>query len=425
MEYSFSADGSPESCRLLETGESIRFISREVRRERTGVHALVAIAHEDTALAHSTFNIGRSEDRSRLAKAAAKMLTPVVTKDYSLQQLTHDLDVFCLGLGAAWEEQRFTEDLFDVDDPIEPLRRVLWPYVIEGGGTIFFGPPGGGKSYLGLTMALSIGAGVSRLWRVDQPRPILFVNLERDGASMKRRLQLLCHIFGIHGTAHRVTLLNARGQSLAAVERKARAFMAAHNDGVLFVDSISRAGQGSLVDDETANRIVDLLNRVCRTWVAIGHSPRADQSHLYGSIHFEAGEDIGVKVAAEKRGNTLGIALEMVKANDVAFAPICYLALEFNESPDDPDDTYLSNIRKATAREFPELASGRALSRFEKIRGWLEDNGPASAREIDKALRIGESHVTEVLRNNPNAFRFVEKRGASSLYDVVDRSEAP
>jgi hypothetical protein len=69
---------------------------------------------------------------------------------------------------------------------------------------------------------------------------------------------------------------------------------------------------GDLTENGAGNKIVDALNGMAETWLAIGHTPRASAEHVYGTVHFDAGADLMVKLTSEQdEDGPLGISLEM------------------------------------------------------------------------------------------------------------------
>ncbi len=103
---------------------------------------------------------------------------------------------------------------------------------------------------------------------------------------------------------------------------------------VVILDSISRAGVGDLNENQPVNRAIDMLNRLAPTWLAIAHTPRADETHVYGSVHFEAGEDLGVGLIAQTSmdGLLTGVGLRVDKANDLPKnIPLGIHAMEWDE----------------------------------------------------------------------------------------------
>ena len=158
--------------------------------------------------------------------------------------------------------------------------------------------------------------------------------------------------------------MTARGRSLAGVQEAVKATIERHDVGLLVLDSISRGGFGNLIENEVGNGIVDALSSLCPTWLAIGHSPRADATHVYGSVMYDAGADIMVQVLSEQRPKELGLGLRITKANDIGKQPMKAIGLEF-------DDFGLSRIRKAYESQYPELTKGEDQSDADQIMTYL------------------------------------------------------
>lgn len=363
MKASLSPEGVDFTIPLeSETTVILRF--RQIRRERTGIHALLAILFGEVILTYDNLNIERREERQRLGNAAHKRLPGDVTKDaLSQDQLNHYLDIAVLQTPRIWEQDRLQIVQYqDIDQP-PPVVFAVKPYIIHGGGTVFFGPPGAGKTYIMQSMALAISAGQVGVWNVQQQCPVLYVNLERDGNSLWRRELALRQAMGIKRPD--VSYLHARGMPLQTIYQKVKGWLMdkPENGAAVMLDSISRAGQGSLIEDESANRFVDLMNSLpARWWAAIGHTPRGDSEHLFGSIHFDAGMDIGVQVKTEPRENEVGLALKITKANDIGHFKPQYLALEFG-APDAP----IRGIRTAAEKEFPDLLGQMPVSLADQV----------------------------------------------------------
>jgi len=398
----------------LPTGDTILYLASDARRERTGFHAKISIAFNNATLEYDTFNIGRSEDRGRLAKAAhAHLEGSIAEETYSLLTMRRDLGSFCDAFPTYYEVSRLVEDMpdIDVDAPITPLTILLNPYIVEGAGTIIFSPPGGGKTYTGMTMGLMLGTGRSDLWPVSQARPVLWVNLERDGDSIKRRLQMLCRAFNIRGRQHQMAFLHAKGLSFLAVHRRVKAWTREHPTGVVFLDSISRTGQGSMKEDDVANRIIDMLNGAARTWIALGHTPRADDDHQYGNIMFDAGEDIGVKLSSEERQDgdelILGVSLIIKKSNDGLKGQPFYMAFDFKNGE-------LWLVHGARDSDFPKLLVAIPRSEEQKIIDYLLEYTKGTATQVSAATGVSRPNVSSYLSHGD---RFV-KLGQGKVGDA-------
>lgn len=396
--------------RTIETGQVLDFRAWDIRKERTGTHASVEILCQGAVLCFSEgLNVGRDEDRVRLANSAFKHLEPV--KDvYKASFLKNDLDMFARGLDDAALALVEPQAVGGLLEPVKP-RLLLRPFVIEGGGTIIFAPPGRGKSYTLMLMQVCMDAGLASLWSIVQGKTLL-INLERSADSVRARLGNINQVLGLPRD-RQVFIQNARGKSLTDVARAAERFIQRHDIRCVFVDSISRAGSGDLNDNQSVNRIIDILNRIAPTWVALAHTPRSDESHIYGGIHFEAGADVVVKLLSEQneRG-PLGIGLQIDKENDLGKQPIWQAALEFTEWG-------LAAVRFATPHEFPLIDSQKKISMRDALIQHLLDVGASDATEVADTLGFNRSNVSNLLNNDP-VFIKAGKLSRRQLYGVSE-----
>jgi len=402
-----------EQWDVPEIGSPLTFKAANARRERTGVHASVSIVHGDTSLAWSLLNIERDEDRTRLANSAHRNFSDVDKRAFPVSNLKHILDLFCAEL---WDKhvQGLEGELMEGDPDIGPPKQLVGPYVIEGGGTIIFAPPGRGKSYILMAMAVSLDAGCAKVWPVRESRRLLVINLERSRDSMRYRLARVNRALGLD--ARRPLLfLNARGRSLLEMADGVAETVRKERVETLFIDSISRSGMGDLSDSTVANKIVDTLNGLCPTWLALAHSPRSDESHIFGSVHFEAGEDVGVRLLSQVGEQITGIGLEVVKVNDLAPPPLAAYALTWG-----PDG--LGDIRTARRHEFPEIEAGKRLTLPEEIAEYLKLVGTASGTDIAEALKRNRSNVSSLLSSDSRFVR-VGKQGREMHYGLRASAE--
>lgn len=399
-----------EYSQSLESGPTLTISADSIRKERGSCYARVFIRLDDHTLAWTGLNVESDPDRVRLVNSAFKhMLTPD-QKALPNAALKQTLDVFSEGLWAAYASL-FEAEFMAGDADIAPTEFGLEPYIVMGGGTILFAPPGRGKSYTALLMAVSIDAGVQTIWRVERPRPILFINLERAKTSLRRRISFVNLALGIEATRP-LLFINARGKGLREIEDAARRSVEKHGVEVTFMDSISRAGLGSLVEDRPANAIIDTLSRICPTWLALAHTPRQDEGHAYGSQMLDAGEDLGVQLLTQLTNNgTLGVGLKVVKANDIAFPPLQVLAYSF-------DQYGLSGARVAKRGEFPEIDAKKHMTAQEQIREYLLQVGEAGASVISAQLDIARQTVSKVMAADTSLTR--RRVGHEVLYSVSE-----
>lgn len=394
---------------FLETDKRLRLIATDIRRERTGVHARVHIGLDADMLAWNSFNVERDEDRTRLSNAAHKHLGELDRQCWSAEDMRKALSGFCLGL---WDASLNQLDIglmagkLRAEGAVFPIR----PFVIEGGGTIIYAPPGRGKSFTAMLMSVSLDAGYDGLFAVDKARPTLYVNIERSADSMADRLARINDCLGVEAERP-MHFMNQRGRNLQDIIEAIRRYVDQHKIDIVMLDSISRSGFGDLNENSSTNKLIDALNGACSTWAALAHTPRQDESHVYGSVHFDAGIDVGVKLTTQLGSEgAIGVGLVVTKANDAPTGgkPLMFV-LEF-------DQTGLKNVRQPARGEFIELESGPVQSTQAACMAFLKSYGEANAGTIALELGLNRSNVSSEL--NKASWATKRKVGKEVLYGV-------
>ena len=391
--------------RRVASGEALVLRAKDVRPERTGVHAHIEVLCEGVLLGYSIFNIGRDEDRLRLANSIHKNHLKSLAGVYPPEYLKNDLDMFAHGLDEASLELLSPGLVAGTEVPHLPDFR-LRPFVLDGAGTIIFAPPGRGKSYTLMLMQVCIDAGVQLLWPV-RPGRTLLINLERSAASVADRLGNINAVLGLSRTRP-VPMVNARGRSLLDVVRSVERYIVRNRIECVFIDSITRAG-ADLIGMEGINRVIDTLNRIAPTWVGLAHSPRSDDSHVYGGIGWDAGADLMVRLSSEQDNDgPLGIGLQVDKENDIGKQPMWLGALEFSPYG-------LKSVRLGRPGEFVEVESKQHMGMKETLRQHLLDVGVGDASELARDLGYNRSNVSQLLNHDP-AFIKAGKLGGRQLF---------
>lgn len=413
-------DGSALTwVKALDTGTAILFKAESISRRASGIHAKVSLLGKAKAgkdfvlLASDLFNVERNEDKTRLANSTFKLLSDKAgdKQVYTAAALKHDLDLFCEGLWAAHltdlEPQFFAPDTDETE-----ATYLLRPFVMMEAGTFIFAPPGAGKSFLLMLMAVSIDEGCCKLWPCVAGR-VLFVNLERSQKSVLKRLSRVNRALGLDPN-RKLLMLNARGRSLVDIIEPVRRAVKDHAVDLVVLDSISRAGLGKMVEDQVANSAIDMLNNACPTWVAIAHTPRASDEHAYGSQMFDAGADIMCQLSSQSKDDLLGVQLKITKANDSPTGITQTFALSFN-------GTGLQSARQAEKYEFPLLLTKGKVDLMDEIKDFILDqsSGKASATDIAKATGHDRSNISTLLNHSPDFMPF--KDGHSVLYGLKEK----
>ena len=288
--------------------------------------------------------------------------------------------------------------------------------VLKDGGTIMYAQPKSAKSYTCMLLAVSINAGIQDLWAVERARP-LYINLERGEQSMRRRLGLVNRVLGLPAPTP-LLMLNKRGRTLADVYDAAAAMVEQEQVDIVFLDSLTRGGFGDLNGNEEANRAMDYLNRLCPAWVAIAHTPRSDDSHIFGSQMFDAAMDIGVAMRKQRKPDgTLGVGFHVKDTNDTGVPPLRILAYEF-------DQYGLSGVREADPMEFPEVEDpeGGAGHRnnAERVYAQFVAFGKSSATVVAHDLAMNAGTVSAEIKKLVSAGKLIElgKEDRKILYGV-------
>lgn len=393
--------------------------AQNIRRERTGIHADIAIFLFESPprlLGRDVFNIGRHEDLVRLCKSCHRRLPKLAQDTYPLESLENDVLYFLLWISREWEAQQFAIDSYVHEDEPSKPEFALFPYVLDGGGTIIFGPRESAKSYVCILFAAAIANGITNdVWETVQ-KPVLYVNLERDPVSMKRRDWGVARTLGVNKT--NIRWLHARGYTMEAVARQVRSI--ATPETLVIYDSISRMGLGGLNDDTTANRSADLANSASRTWLAIGHTPRANANQLTGSMHFENACDILVRLTKDEHAGRLGIGLKVTKANDFKKPPMAITALQFDEKG-------LLEILPSSAHEFPGLLEGQSGTntdeRLQDLIAYVMDQPEGKATASQAATDLDMRRATIVAMFNTERFVKLPKDGRNQFFGLKQREE--
>ena len=375
-----------------KTGEHLLAITaKNIRKEATGIHARLGVDLDGEELEFTVCNIERREERQRLSNSAHKFFgssqeeaDSIVSKGELLALMTK----FCALVWDTYLNVQSPEEMVGSTD-ISAVSYSLKPHVLTGGGTIMYGKPGKGKSFTGMMMALAVNYGVNHYWEPEQGKA-LFINLERPERTMTPRIGTISNALGLNSTSS-LAVMNKRGSGLYEIHDALERYILENEVTFIVLDSISRSGTGDMKEDKVASRTVDMLNDLGVAWLAIGHTPKYDESTYYGSGQYEAGADVMLRhqSAVIDEEGSLAVLLEVTKANDMPIPRPMGLHYSF-------DKNGLSAIRTATKDEIKPLLSGDVLLET-SIKEYLGDTQAYSATQISKALDVERTLVTSVL----------------------------
>jgi hypothetical protein len=130
---------------------------------------------------------------------------------------------------------------------------------------------------------------------------------------------------------------------------------------------------------------------------------------------YENAADVVVRLNSDSQGDSLGVGMEIIKANDTALGQNQYIRYEFN-------GTGLIGIRPSRLSEFPDLDQ-KPPSNREKIATFIGNTpeSKATSSEIAKALALNQGTVSKILQQS--MFTPLPKNGSERPYAVASYDE--
>ena len=327
------------------------------------------------------------------------------------------------GFSNAWTKTDIQEWLFDFTSGLKaydsheisaetvkgtPGWRVeflAFPHIIDGGLSIMSALGGATKSYIALALAISIDAGVDKIWPIEVSGPVLYINMERSKRSIAGRIGWVNEALGLDGDRD-ILVFHTQGKRLHQIAPTLRRLVA--EKGIVFavLDSISRSGIGDLNKNQEANESMDLMIELFPSSLVLAHSPKQSPGSTYGAVMFDNAADvkIGLQALRTKGDNTTWTKYTIDKGNDVGLiGEETVLAFEFETDPH-PDSrikiSRLVNIRIPDAEEIPNFDEpARNMSPTAQIIfDYLMENGATTPSIISAVTGLNENTVNSTLR---------------------------
>ena len=351
LQLALNTYGEVEAHRTIFDGlnTKISFIGYDLEQKPTGLHGMIEVYINGAQVAYDNVNYTKSTQRKSVAgDAYSDGDLDVVAKFYPRKHMHKDLAIFA---SKAYPMYLGKVEVSMVHgDPMLEIKEYIKGLIPKGTGVIVNSRPGMGKSWIVMLIAVTVDSGSTTLWNAERGN-VLYINLERSESSMRRRLGGVNTALGLDYNRP-LRFLNVRGKSLVDIRDSVKDIVEKEDIKLIIVDSISRAGMGSLIEDNVAMKITDLLNNLVqetdRAWLGIAHRAHANQN-VFGSIHFIAAADVVVKLESARNLNKeLGIKLTVEKQNDLPPSMPTLIGLSF-------DTMGINNVWRPFEYEFPDL----------------------------------------------------------------------
>jgi hypothetical protein len=281
---------------------------------------------------------------------------------------------------------------------------------------VIFGPPGAGKSFLAVAMALSIGSGFRLVGNSVQPGPVVYVAPE-GGHGLGARVRAWKRHHGYAGSANvyfvpaTVSLLDP-----SAVQELINAIRGIGPVAVFF-DTLHRSIPGgdenSSQDMGHAIALADRVKEELRTAVILVHHTNKGGQQERGSTALRGAADVMVSVS--NADGTITVACEKQKDS----APFAAIDMALTTVDDSAVITARSEL-PFTAGLLTELQR-KTLNSLRT--SFLEDG--ATATQWQKASGVDERRFYEVrtaLYNGGYVDR--DKKGRGARYCLTDKARA-
>jgi hypothetical protein len=288
----------------------------------------------------------------------------------------------------------------------------------EGQPTIFFGDGSAGKSMLAMTMAVSVALGVEWCGRPAKQANVLYVDWETHSTPKipKRRLRRLLQPWGAANYMGDVPVYYwpAKGGTLGDQVLQIRRFVAAHDIGLVIIDSGGVACGGAPEDSQVALEFFRSVAKLGCTSAIICHinqesAKNGTASKPFGSAfwHNMARRTFFVSRSSEPESDVIDLGLYCRKVNDGRLPGPMGVRVEFQ-----PNGGIMYDGIPAG-----ELSGNWVqMADWERIRNTILDfpQGYASIGDISRELGMTPNHVRDELMQRRQA-----KAGGPGVFRVM------
>ena len=422
--------GSVQASRILEWDDEpigrLNFIAHSPQIEDRRCDVLLDITFsneqfENLPIYFTATNLFDADKRTKISNASISELKRI-SFDITDERIVHSYDstklkIVLLSMGKQAREvvQDSTRATMAIGDPDIPFKYMVKPFLPEKSGVILYGSPKTGKSYLCGSLGISVDAGYNGIWPVDKAK-VMYVNLERNEDSMRRRLGQINRALGLN-PRRPLLMYNANESTLKQAYASIAKDMVEHEVKLVIIDSLTQSGYGDFNDNRVGAQVIKVLNRLIKptgaSYLAIGHTPKSDENTLLGAQSQIAGADVMVSLKSEyhqRNKKQLGIMLKMVRQNDSPPLDSPIITLEW-------DTLGLRTVGTGDITNFSSLMDQENDNRdpIELIEDYLQDHGPQTVGVIHQAIVKNDKPVRNTVSQILNAWT-AEKKGTEAMF---------
>ena len=366
-------------------------------------------------------NLFDADKRTKISNASITELKRI-SFDITDERIVHSydatklkIDLHSIAKQTRTVIQDSTRATMTIGDPDIPFKYMVKPFLPQNSGVILYGSPKTGKSYLGGSLGISVDAGYDGIWPIEKAK-VMYVNLERNEDSMRRRLGQINRALGLN-PRRPLLMYNANESTLKQAYASIAKDMVKHEVKLVIIDSLTQSGYGDFNDNRVGAQVIKALNRLIKptgaSYLAIGHTPKSDENTLLGAQSQIAGADVMVSLKStyhQRNKKQLGIMLKMVRQNDSPPLDSPIVTLEW-------DNLGLRTIDTGDITNFSSLMDQENDGRdpIELIEDYLEDHGPQPVGKIHQAIVKNDKPVRSTVSQILNAWT-IEKKGAGALF---------
>lgn len=387
----------------IDLGErKLRIVARDFHRARSGWSAEINVLMDQTILAYDSFNLAKQDDRTRLAKSAHGHFKNGLGETYDLEQMKHDIDVFCKVAPRRWEESPNVAGqpavALSPGTVIAPPEYLLKPLIHRGQPTLMYADGGTGKSIFALIVAVIISLGwlpnPLRLM-VGKPTRVLYLDWETNRDEIQWRLEAIKE--GMNPPSGPDVLYRECRRPFAEDVEPIGRIVRENAIGLVIVDSIGGAVGADLKENEAANLYFSAMRKLGVASLSLTHITKADRGSkdatAFGSRYFHnwARLEWEMKNSQEVATDSINIGLFHRKANNTKLqAPIGLQFHYFN------DGDFLKELKVSRIDLTDDPVLAKNLGTAVRITAALR-HGAKTPEELIKMLDAKEGTIRSAI----------------------------